>query len=67
MRLLLVHDLEFTTPLVCDLDFTTILGGGGGPRHPWQARVQGGPKGPAPPPLEIKKQKKREKGQQSKF
>ena len=24
-----------------------------------QARVQGGPKGPAPPPLEIEKQKKR--------
>ena len=27
-----------------------------------QARVQGGAKGPAPPPLEIEKQKKKKKG-----
>ena len=30
-----------------------------------QARVQGGGKGPAPPPLEIEKQKK--KGHQTKY
>ena len=32
-----------------------------------QARVQGGPRGLAPPPLEIEKQKKKKKGHQNKY